>query len=370
VKWGFSNSYPFGTILGTMSREWKWRYSVLALIALLCLATAVESGEQQVKGAACGVFGLPFTVSTCGGKGWARILTGTIKTVANVDDRTTRLQIAPDEIFLGDNSEATAITTQDCLRPQLHPGGGWLFYLVRDVRNNLLIGVRSKPIAVADYDIALLRRLPQLTNAGILIGAVMRVGDTTDTYNPMPLANHKVVAKSVTGGRDYATYTDYKGRFEIELPVGSYELSASTAQGLGDVWHFRPDAPSRILVSEHECLERGFALVTDGRIAGRVMTSDGKPASFVKVAVIPTAPVHPQFTVQADKDGYFEAKGQKAGQFIVGVGLLAPFDSAEWKNRVYYPGVPTKEQARVIELGDGEWRSDIDFTLPPASTSP
>jgi hypothetical protein len=50
---------------------------------------------------------------------------------------------------------------------------------------------------------------------------------------------------------------------------------------------------------------------------------------------------------------------------LVGVGLLAPCDSAEWQSRVYYPGVRTREQAKVIELGDGEWRTDIDFRLAP-----
>ena len=40
---------------------------------------------------------------------------------------------------------------------------------------------------------------------------------------------------------------------------------------------------------------------------------------------------------------------------------------AEWKSRVYYPGVRTKEEAKIIELGDGEWRTDIDFTVPSAN---
>jgi hypothetical protein len=41
---------------------------------------------------------------------------------------------------------------------------------------------------------------------------------------------------------------------------------------------------------------------------------------------------------------------------------LVPFDRVEWKSRVYYPGVPIKEQ-KAIKLGDGEWRTDIDFKL-------
>ena len=51
------------------------------------------------------------------------------------------------------------------------------------------------------------------------------------------------------------------------------------------------------------------------------------------------------------------------------IGMLAPFGSAEWQSRVYYPGVRTREEAKVIELGEGDRRTDIDFKLP-SSTAP
>jgi len=105
-------------------------------------------------------------------------------------------------------------------------------------------------------------------------------------------------------------------------------------------------------------------LVVDGKLAGRVTTTDGRPASFAKVAIVPISPVHPQFTVDADENGHFEVDGQQRGKYLVGIGLLAPFDSAEWKSRVYDPGVTSRNRAKVIELGDGEWRTDINFKLP------
>jgi hypothetical protein len=131
---------------------------------------------------------------------------------------------------------------------------------------------------------------------------------------------------------------------------------------------------TRILVTqisgEHDCTDVDFSLLADGRVAGSITTKDGKPARFVQVAIIPVSPVHPQFTVETDEGGYFEVGGRQPGQYIIGVGLLASFDSAEWKARVYYPDVPTREQAKVIELGDGEGRTDIDFKLLPSSTAP
>ena len=107
-----------------------------------------------------------------------------------------------------------------------------------------------------------------------------------------------------------------------------------------------------------------FRLLVDGKLAGQVTTADGQPASFAKVAIIPISPVHPQFIVDADENGQFEVDGRQRGKYLVGVGMLAPFGSAEWQSRVYYPGVRTREEATVIELGDGEWRTDINFKLP------
>jgi len=109
-----------------------------------------------------------------------------------------------------------------------------------------------------------------------------------------------------------------------------------------------------------------FRLVVDGKLAGQVTTAGGRPASFAKVAIIPISPVHPQFTVDADENGHFEVSGQQPGKYLVGVGLLAPFDSAEWKAQVYYPGVTSKGRAKAIELGDGEWRTNINFKLMPS----
>lgn len=58
---------------------------------------------------------------------------------------------------------------------------------------------------------------------------------------------------------------------------------------------------------------------------------------------------------------------RRGGSVFVGVGVLAPVNSPEWQSRVYYPGVPSQEQAKQVTLGDGEWRTDIDFRLPPTA---
>jgi len=178
----------------------------------------------------------------------------------------------------------------------------------------------------------------------------------------------------VQSGTEYTAFTSVNGHFEVELPPGSYDVTASTKQGLRDAEPFIPNPieveygfRGNAHVRPRGCTEMAFRLLVDGKLAGRVTTADGRPAGFAKVAVVPISPVHPQFTVDADENGYFEVSGRQPGQYVIGVGLLAPFGSVEWQSRVHYPGVATREQAKTIDLGEGEWRTDIDFKLPSST---
>jgi len=128
-----------------------------------------------------------------------------------------------------------------------------------------------------------------------------------------------------------------------------------------------PTVEGEVSVWKQGCIDVDFWLHTDGRISGRVTNADGKPARYAQVAIVPVSPEGQPFSVTTDGEGHFEVGGRKPGSYLVGVGLLAQPGSPEWQSRVYYPGVSTREQAKVIKLGEGEWRTDIDFT---SSTAP
>lgn len=333
--------------------------------------------------------GGPLVGTNCGTEGYVGVFTGTVKSVVDKGDTDKQLELIPEEVFVGDNSEVTATVNQACLpekEPEIKAGDRWLFYiLTKRYRNREAGTIRneglevpfyspSKPVTEADDDIARLRHLGKLTDSGILSGKVIRIGATYDNLNPTAVPNHKVVAKCQPSGAEYTAFTNVNGRFEFELPPGWYDVTAATEHGLREAEPLIPDTVKMELglkgsvdVMRRGCRDVDFTLLTDGRIAGRVKTADGKSARFAKVAIIPTFPIHPQFTVDADENGYFEVSGRQPGQYLVGVGLLSPFDSVEWHSRVYYPGVRTREEAKIITLGDGEWRTDIDFSLLPTS---
>jgi hypothetical protein len=384
----------------------KWRLAAISF-AVICLAPSLsaEAREPRVHHGnkkRCTKFitySGPESLSLgarqypCGTSGYSRVFTGTVRSAVDVGD-DTRLEIITDEVFVGDRGELTATISQACLRkeePEIQAGDRWLFYLNpkrswdRKTHSTTIEGLEvplyspSKPIAEAKDDIAILRHLGGLTNQGILAGTVVRMGET-DEVNPTAVSNHRVVAKNWPSGTEYTAVTNLNGRFEFELASGTYDVTATTERGLRDVEPWKPrdiemdnglhKHIGNADVGRRNCTEVDFSLKVDGRLAGRVTTEDGRPARFLKVAIIPVSPVHPQLTVNADENGHFEVGGRPPGQYIVGVGLLAPFASAEWKSRVYYPGVPVREQAKLIELGDGEWRTDSDFKLLPGSTAP
>lgn len=264
-----------------------------------------------------------------------------------------RLQLIPDEIFVGDATEASAITNQGCLSTEIQAGQRWLVYLFQNQKSDeLILGYegRSKPIEQAQKDIEILRHLSHTPDSGIVIGHVGRAG-------------HKVVARRLSDGKEFSAMTDASGNYELDLLSEKYLLTANTTQGL-----WAPE--TEVWVSKQNCTQLNFGLHIDGRIAGIVQTFDGKPASYVQVAIIPISPAGESFTITTDEQGHFEVGGRQPGKYMVGVGILAPVDSAEWKSRVYYPGVPTREQAHVVDLGKGEWRTDISFMLASNSKNP
>jgi hypothetical protein len=372
------------------SRRWQLCAFVLALIFLVPSLSAVVLEERIYHGKKIrcfhsGVWGIEMLSGrrACGTQGFARVFTGTVKSAIDISDTDKLLTLIPDEIFQGDSvHEVTASVNQACVArdyPEIQSGDQWLFYLRPNQsfrtdgkatygNNELVIPFDgpSKPLSRAGDDIAMLRHLAKSANSIIITGNVEQLGETYDQKS-IPVVNHKIVAKGEIG-IEYTALTNERGHYELELPPDSYEVLANTRHGLKELDNFfpnanLPDAMNRVQLQKGGCREVDFTMLTDGKIAGRITTAQGKPAGFAKVAIIPTTPVRPPFTVVADAEGHFEAGGRQPGRYLVGVGLLAPYSSEEWKSRVYYPGVATKERAKTIDLGDGEWRTDIDFKL-------
>jgi hypothetical protein len=361
-----------------LSQKWRLWLFVIAVTCLVPSLSAVimEGRVYHGKQIWCMHSGLHSSAGRpCGTFGYARVFTGTVKSATEISFTDRRLVLIPEEVFIGPASEVTATVNQGCLppdEPEIKAGDRWLFYLQSpgfpgtDEKAKELVlpydspsGPLSSPSS--QENISTLRHLAHLTDSGIITGKVTRIEMTDQEFQSVPVPDWGVTAKPVSGGTVYNALTDSNGHFEFELPPDSYSVTANTQRG-----SWAPDRDP--FVRKAECAEVDFPMHADGGLSGTVTTADGKPASNAEVAILRVSPWHEYFTVRTDGGGHFEVRGQEPGRYIVGEGVVAN-TITEWRLRAYYPGVSTREQAMPIDLGKGEWRTDIDFKLP-SSTAP
>ena len=342
---------------------------VIVVLAGLCAAAAQITERRQYKGhdVTCVHSGIVHTNgSYCGTQGYERVFTGAVKSAIDIEGNDKLLQLIPDEVFLGDpSSEVLAVTNQACLRREIRTGEKWLFYLSRNsLTNGLVLGYDSpsKPFAEAQADIERLRHLQKLNESGLLTGTLTRIV-SKNPWKFSPVSNRKVVIKPLSDKAGFTAQTDSNGHYEIEVPPDSYTLSANTEAGL-----WAPETTT--FVAKGDCTGVGFLLHTDGRISGTIMTADEKPARYAQIQIVPVSTEEEPFTLLADSDGHFEIGGREAGRYLVGAGVAPIAGNAQWQPSLYYPGVPNKDQAQAVELGEGHWRADVKIKLPLGSSGP
>lgn len=118
----------------------KWRFclfaSAVAAMVPTLSAVVVEMREWDGKQIQCMHGGLGFFhPKFCGTLDYAyeRVFVGTVQSVTEISDTDRRLDITPDEVFLGDSKgPASTTVNQACLTPndpEIKAGDKWLFYL-------------------------------------------------------------------------------------------------------------------------------------------------------------------------------------------------------------------------------------------------
>lgn len=239
-----------------MKPYWRRSIALLAIVLMGPLVSAVIDVEREYHGkkVSCIYSGLIGTARDCGPREYTRVFTGNVKSATEVGDFDKRLALVPDEIFVGDSAEVTAIANQACLDTEIQVGQKWLVFLYRDPKDGTLIlpyQSASKPTALADDDIAMLRHLVQFKDKGVIIGHVDISGSSS--------VDHKLVAKNVTNGVKYKAATNANGHFEFDLPPGSYQITATTEQGVPEE-EFGPMLKGEVPASVGECWEHDISL--------------------------------------------------------------------------------------------------------------
>ena len=298
-------------------------------------------------------------------EGYQYIFTGSVLSASAVSESDARLLLAPEEVFYGTpGSQMTVFLHQGPCPENIKPGDRWVFYVYRNENTQELYsfaGGASGPLQDRQEDIALLRRMMRLDGSGLIMGYVESVAKSEKIVTSLPIPNHKVLAREVPGGTEYAATTDKEGDYEFEpLPPGLYKLSANTETGL---WA----EEGYINVRAQGCAIAGFKMHPDASLSGHVSRDNGDPAMLQSVEIIPVSGGDPTFVI-ADENGNFQVRGLSPGLYWVGVPTHPYSEGPAAYEKIYYPGVQDRSRAIPLEVGSSERQIHIDFQVPSAST--
>jgi hypothetical protein len=253
-----------------LSRKSQLPVLVLAFVCVAprLFAVIVESRSYHGKKVQCVHGGAWVNQMQLGVYSEARlydqVFTGTVQSAVEISLTDKRLQIIPDEIFLGDVAgDITATVNQACLPqdfPELKAGDKWLFFL--QTRRQLHPDAKppyistdglmvvsdspSRPVSQAEYPICLLRLRSDLDESCI---AAMTPRDThqfcVGEGQPLPITSH--VPQPFPFQRPPTTTFQLEGinLTHITAPPEFRAHDATTVNPAGGAWHPWPPSCSR-----------------------------------------------------------------------------------------------------------------------------
>lgn len=290
---------------------------------------------------------------------------------------TRRVRFRISEPFMGASTSEIDVDTGagggDC-GYRFREGREYLIYARRNPQTGRFttsICSRTKPIASAAEDLAYLRAAVsgQIPSAGRIMGTIERVDRNlaNGTTRRRPAGRVPVVIER--DGQETRATTDAQGRFAVPgFPPGSYRVRLDVPSGQeGTV---TPDAVE--LKDARGCASVRGAITYDGRVAGRVLASSGRPVPGLTVELTLPAglddPVGPErIRALTDSLGRYELRTVPPGRFIVGINTQPRVDGPPLP-RAFHPGVETLESATRVALTGGERKTIADFVLPHSLT--
>jgi hypothetical protein len=208
---------------------------------------------------------------------------------------------------------------------------------------------RTQVIDRARDDLAYARSVGKRTRA--MLEGVVAVQDTQGTK--IRRAGVEVRVR----GTPLKARTDKAGRYKLELPPGKYTLDvidpkATVAVDTNEVVN---------LADASACESRDIALVWNGRVRGRVLGLDGKPAAGIQITLVAAGATRAgNMFATTNASGVYEFIGVQAGEYS-----LVAYGTKGVPTTTYYPGVDDATKAKPIKLSQSGLAQKIDFKLLP-----
>jgi hypothetical protein len=171
--------------------------------------------------------------------------------------------------------------------------------------------------------------------------------------------------------------TDADGNYRIaDVPPGNYYVAPMSSLFVPADSNAFSQIGKPLLLSDGESVEGiDFAMVRACVITGKVTEADGRPVIEQRVSVIVVdepnqrgfSPARSWF--QTDDRGIYRIFGIRAGRYKVAVGQtddgigggFAPGRTGY--PPVFYPNATSVDQAKIVELGEGDQATNIDITM-------
>jgi hypothetical protein len=217
--------------------------------------------------------------------------------------------------------------------------------------------------------------MPARGLGGTLFGTVNQyAGDAEHGHSSLvgPLIGIRIVIQS--GKKKLEVITDRDGRYEVKgLLPGQYKVAIDLPQNLG-AWS-DTDTADRFgsysgnqdtRVFDRGCVRKDFFVLSDGRISGRIVDSDGRPVAEQGVVLARAESPEETWSAWSGKDGRFEFRLVQPGRYLLGINLDGPPRSVNPYPRTYYPGVSDPSLASIVGVGDGTKLKGFDMSLPKA----
>lgn len=302
------------------------------------------------------------------------VFLGTVtEALATQDGRVVRGRMRIDHAYKG-VTEDSAVLFDDgmCDGPTLQVGEQYLMY-ARRVGNGDIASrgcTRSRHVKYADEDLKFLHGLPDARPVSSIFG---RVVVRTDDYrgNDQPLAGAQVEISGTAGAHN--TVTDGDGRYWFEnLQPETYTIAA-TSNGFR-MMLFGMEKPSA------KVEPRGCAAVNmimrrtwQGRIAGRVVRSNGEPApAGIGLTLIQLekreGKERSNFLfgdgASTNDQGEYSFDEVAPGRYKVVMNMYRfPTGNVPYPT-IYWPGSRNEADAIAIEVTDATVTQQYDFRLP------
>jgi hypothetical protein len=336
----------------------------LASLSARTSAQIFEMREYHGKPITCSRSGLIGWYKNCGTDHfYSQIFRGAIQSLTSIEVGEFdefRLVLQPEEIFRGEVPQDFTVTTNEglCL-PPVHVGDRWLFYIFTDKERGPLLeyGHPGGPLPEVQQDLARLRGLVHMHGSGMVMGHLLFDSLGVDDEARRELAHRQVQLISKANGQVFRALSDQDTRFEFEpLPAGKYVLSVPHISGL---WTGKD---GEFEVEERSCKDFDIRFSPDGEISGHVHLADGTPAGSLRVYAL-SADGNGWSSETTDKRGFFQLHGVRPGRYLIGAGPDSSGSDGPDVS-IYFPGVASREAAGIVELGQAEHRTGLDFVIP------